>query len=439
MPGVFSPTALDAAGSIDAARVLARLLMVGLVAFVAALVWTPWQQSLTGSGRVIAYAPLERQQPVEAPFSARVVKWHVQEGDHVDKGDPIVDLSDNDPELLQRLERQRQSVLAQLDAATLSIAVAEARVSSLQSVRSAAVVGVGLEQQMAGDRKLAASEAVDAAEARNRTAKLNVDRQRRLHEKGLSSTRTLELAELEMETAEAELEQAKASFAAAKRAVKAAGANLDRTGADTQAKIEAAQESLQKARSERGKAEGELAKIDVQLARQNNMQITAPRAGSVFRLVVREGGEQVKAGDELAILVPDTTDRAVELWVDGNDAPFITEGRHVRLQFEGWPAVQFVGWPSVAVGTFGGTVAFVDATDDGKGHFRIVVVPDEGEPWPEPRYLRQGVRAHGWVLLNQVSLGYELWRQFNGFPPAVAPPETQPSVRTTKPTIATPR
>ena len=29
--------------------------------------------------------------------------------------------------------------------------------------------------------------------------------------------------------------------------------------------------------------------------------------------------------------------------------------------------------------------------------------------------------ANGWVLLDVVSLGYELWRQFNGFPPVLAP------------------
>jgi hypothetical protein len=94
---------------------------------------------------------------------------------------------------------------------------------------------------------------------------------------------------------------------------------------------------------------------------------------------------------------------------------------HVRLQFEGWPAVQFTGWPSVAVGTFGGVVTLIDATDDGQGKFRIVVTPDpRDEPWPSGRYLRQGVRANGWVLLGQVTLGYELWRRFNGFPPVVA-------------------
>ena len=51
----------------------------------------------------------------------------------------------------------------------------------------------------------------------------------------------------------------------------------------------------------------------------------------------------------------------MELWARGNDAPLITPGRKVRLQFEGWPAVQFAGWPSVAVGTFGGIVGVVDA------------------------------------------------------------------------------
>jgi hypothetical protein len=85
--------------------------------------------------------------------------------------------------------------------------------------------------------------------------------------------------------------------------------------------------------------------------------------------------------------------------------------------------VQFAGWPSVAVGTFGGEVATIDSTDDGTGKFRILVVPPSDGEWPADRYLRQGVRANGWVMLNRVSLGYELWRQLNGFPLTVAPKE----------------
>ena len=124
------------------------------------------------------------------------------------------------------------------------------------------------------------------------------------------------------------------------------------------------------------------------------------------------------AGQPLAMLVPETDQNVVELWVNGNDMPLLYAGDPVRLQFEGWPAIQFVGWPSAAVGTFGGHIILVDATDDGMGMFRILVAPDaKVEAWPPKQYLRQGVRANGWVLLKQVPLWFELWRQFNGFPP----------------------
>ena len=71
-------------------------------------------------------------------------------------------------------------------------------------------------------------------------------------------------------------------------------------------------------------------------------------------------------------------------------------------------------------------IALVDATDDGLGKFRVLVVPDPDEPaWPEQRFLRQGVRAKGWVLLDQVALAYELWRQLNGFPQSIQRQDAQ--------------
>jgi adhesin transport system membrane fusion protein len=61
----------------------------------------------------------------------------------------------------------------------------------------------------------------------------------------------------------------------------------------------------------------------------------------------------------------------------------------------------------------------VAPTSDDSGDFRVVVVPDEDdEPWPETRFLRQGTRAKGWVLLDEVRVGFEIWRQLNGFPPS---------------------
>jgi hypothetical protein len=78
------------------------------------------------------------------------------------------------------------------------------------------------------------------------------------------------------------------------------------------------------------------------------------------------------------------------------------------------------------VGTFGGKVAVIDPIDDGKSRYRVIIVPDEAtirkgkdEPWPSPEILRPGAEVSGWVMLDTVSLGFELWRQFNAFPPTV--------------------
>jgi hypothetical protein len=174
------------------------------------------------------------------------------------------------------------------------------------------------------------------------------------------------------------------------------------------------------AEAEAASASAELSRMEVRLTRQSSQSIIAPRDGFILRIVANgQAGEMVKAGDVLAVLVPDTSDRAAEVWISGNDMPLLKEGDRVRVQFEGWPALQFSGWPSIAVGTFAAKVSVVDATDDGMGSFRILVVPERPSDWPSPQYLRQGVRIHAWVLLGRVRLGYELWRQFNGFPPSL--------------------
>lgn len=158
--------------------------------------------------------------------------------------------------------------------------------------------------------------------------------------------------------------------------------------------------------------------------------MTAPIDGQVVRLLAVGAGETVKAGDVLAVLAPQTEDLAVDFIVSDNDAPLVSVGRKVRLQFAGWPALQFSGWPSIAVGTFAGVVSVIDAVDDGNSRFRIIVTPDKEaiasgkeEPWPSSQYLRPGAQVVGFIMLDTVSLGFELWRQFNAFPPTVQRPE----------------
>jgi hypothetical protein len=167
-------------------------------------------------------------------------------------------------------------------------------------------------------------------------------------------------------------------------------------------------------------SENSLHTSEISLARQNMQKVVAPRDGTIFRLPVNSQSQIIKQGDPLLVIVPDTLQRAVELWVDGRDAPLITKSSVVRLEFEGWPAIQVPGWAQVGVGTFEGEISFVDPTDNGTGHFRIMVVHKPGSPeWPAPRFLRQGISAKGWVLLERVTIGFEVWRLLNGFPPRI--------------------
>jgi len=313
-------------------RIAALLIISGIVALVFALIVVPWVQNVQGTGRVIAYSPNERQQSITTPVDGVIRHWYVLEGSRVKKGDSVVDIADIDPDILHRLERERDATQTKLDAA-----------------------------QKAFD-----------------TSRKNLERQRLLFKQGLSSQRGAELAELE----------------------------------------------YAKYLSEISSASAELARLETRIARQASQSIVAPRDGVVQRIFAPQGGVMVKAGQDLALIIPETANRSVELRVSGNDAPLLSVGRSVRLQFEGWPAVQFAGWPSVAVGTFGGKVGVIDPGADEDGKVRIIVFPDDEEQqWPDAPYLRQGVRVVGWVLLDTVPLGWELWRQFNGFPPSIkAPP-----------------
>ncbi|MCW7505516.1 HlyD family secretion protein [Leptospira sp. 1 VSF14] len=400
------------------AQSLAYILTVIFFLSVLILLYVPWQQTTMGFGRVVAYAPLDRQQVIESPISGRVVKWHVHEGTRVKKGDPIIDISDNDPNFITRIREERNALLQRLEAARSREDNIRSRILSLRSSKGSAVSAADSRMMMARDRVRASEQAVDAAKAALKTANLNLDRQKQLWEKGLTSKRTLELAELDHTNAETGLDRARATYDAAVKEERALNSDTGKVQQDAEASINDAKASLASAQSEVARVLEELPKLDARLSRQENQEVFAPRDGTIMRILVNPDTQQVKEGDGVAILVPDAEDKAVELFISGNDIPLVGEGRKVRLQFQGYPVLQISGWPETAVGTFGGVVKLVDITDNGSGNFRVLVIPDnEDRQWPSSRYLRQGVRAKGWIFLNRVSVGYELWRRFNDFPP----------------------
>lgn len=206
----------------------------------------------------------------------------------------------------------------------------------------------------------------------SQTSKLNYQRQEELFAKGLSSRRDFEESKIEYK------------------------------------KLLATEES----------AASELAESETKLSRQENQIIYAPKDGVILKVLAGDTATVVHLGDKLATFAPNLSDPAVEIYVSGNDIPLVIEGRKVRLQFEGWPIIQFSGWPSIAVGTFGGVISSVDSSISENGKFRVIIKKDKNEKWPDERFLRHGAKAQAWILLNNVSLGYEFWRQLNSFPPS---------------------
>jgi multidrug resistance efflux pump len=406
--------ALSLAGSAKFTRVFSRLLVLGFIVFVVGILWLPWRQFVSGTGRVIAFNPLDRINKIEAQVAGRIKEMLVVEGQRVKKGQIICEIMDNDPNLLANLKQQREAIESRRH-------FAEGRVESL----SAQIAQQELAKGQAID---SARQNVAAAKIAAETAELNYTRTKELYTRQLESQRNMELATRERETTSAALLSAEAI--------------LKRTSNDFDATINSTKASKGTALSEVATAERDLSVIDVQINQNLRQVVEATTDGIVLDVEVTPG-TYLRPGSLICVIIPETDSRFVEIMVDGNDLPLIiprkeengvvSPGSPVRLAFEGWPALQMIGWPQLAIGTFGGEVVFVDPTDDGKGKFRVVVGPaddtvDRGDGkgpvqvgWPDKdRWLRQGTRANAWVMLNQVPLWFELWRQINGFPPVVS-------------------
>ncbi|QHG86683.1 MULTISPECIES: efflux RND transporter periplasmic adaptor subunit [Xanthomonas] len=307
------------------AKVLAWMLLIGIVICSAILALVPWVQTASGKGQVVALDPDDRQQQVTAFVPGRVERWYVHDGQHVSKGDPIARVGDLDPDLLTRLASER--------------AQAQAEIAALQQSRA--------------------------------VASIDVERSRQLLAEGLAGRRDFELTQIKVAEADAKLAESRAK----------------------------------------------LTRIDIQLNRQSAQLVRAPRDGRVQQLNAASGSAMVSPGTVLAVIAPERVERAVELYIDGRDVPLIRPGRPVRLEFEGWPAIQFSGWPSVAHGMFDGRVRAIDPNAAPDGVFRILVEPAPGKPaWPAQEFARQGGKVRGWVQGETVKVGYELWRQLNNFP-----------------------
>lgn len=310
-------------------RSLAGVIILVLLVFGALLYFSLWVQTATGSGVVVSLNPTDRIQEINALVDGRIKQWFVRDGSIVKAGDPILEISDIDPMFVDRLNAERDAFAGSLEAARVA----------------------------------------------TQTAKLNYERQKKLHTQGLSAQKDLEAAKIK----------------------------------------------YQQLLAKEAESSARLSKTDIGLSRQSSQIMRAPRDGQIVHITAGNTSTLVKAGAAIATFAPTDIERAVEVFLRGIDAPIVQPGRPARLIFEGWPAVQFSGWPETAIGTFGGIVGSVDPAARVDGSFRVLIYEDPDDPWPEDRFLRMGGQARAWVQLTKVRLGYELWRQLNRFPPKPPP------------------
>lgn len=437
------------------ARRLARLLLVAMAITVMLMCFAPWRQTVNGTGSVFAYDPTNRPQPIESPLPyARVARLGdgIAENVLVHKGDLIAELVDVDETYSTQLDNKLEATKQAYDAAVSQMESAKAAVISQQryiesinqTIKAYELARQNIQE--AGDamvamakNKITANEQALLVEKAN-LAQASVDYAafKELYEKNFSAKLKFQEVKTKYESAMAKVQKAETEIDSATNDLENKSKKRDADVTKAQAEINNAIAKRDKAINELDKAQLDVAKsqesvakaqekvtqAQVDVNRQASRFVYAPFDGYVVQIIPNLMTKLLKQGEQICTIVPNTKDRAVQIWLNGNDAPLVEEGRHVRLQFEGWPAIQFSGWPSVAVGTFGGEVVSVDAMDNGKQQYRVIIRPAHDDiGWPDENYLRQGVRVNGWVLLNRVPLWYEVWRRLNAFPPVVSSDE----------------
>ena len=405
-------------------KVLLKLLFV-LSAIGLIILFLPWTQNVRAKGNVTTLKPEQRPQTIHSVIPGRIEKWYVSEGDYVDKGDTILFLSEVkdeyfDPELLGRTQEQ-------LKAKEMSVSSYMEKVKSLDNQVDALIETQKLRFNQAKNNIQRAKLKVTADSIDLEAAKVNLNiaqkqlaRMEELYEKGLKSLTDLETRKLKMQSAQAELISQESKLLSSKNELINAKIELANIRNEYKDKISKAESEKYAALSSMYDAEAVVTKLQNQYmnysVRTGMYYVTAPQNGYITKAIQSGIGETITEGEAIVSIMPADYELAVEMYVKPVDLPLMKLGKHVRIQFDGWPAVVFSGWPNLSFGTFGGTVVAIDNFISPNGKYRILVAQDpKDHSWPEP--IRPGAATNNMALLNDVPIWYELWRKINGFPP----------------------
>ncbi|MFQ3576335.1 MAG: biotin/lipoyl-binding protein [Cytophagales bacterium] len=392
------------------------------------VIFLPWQQNIFSTeGSVTALYPEDRPQTIEATIAGRIQKWHVHEGQHIKKGMPIVTISEVkdkyfDPELIIRLNEQLNSKREVIEATERKNKAIRNQIEALNNAFRYSIEKAKNKILQAKLKNESDSVNLIAEKINYQVALEQFNRSEKMYEQGLIPLTELERRKLKFQETNAKLISTENKFLESKNELINAKIELSSIEADYNDKISKAESDFSSSIAYLANSEGDYSKLKNEVAnvkiRNQNYVITATQNGYIVKTMRAGIGETLKEGDPVALIMSENPTIATELYVYPMDVPLLSKGRQVRLEFDGWPALQVSGWPSVAVGTFGGRVEVIDRVQSDNGKFRILVVPDEhDEPWPDKLRIGSGVK--GWAMLDEVPIWYDIWRQLNGFPPSL--------------------
>lgn len=423
----------------NTAKFAAKVLLVfSILSFM--LLFFPWTQNVQVKGNVITLRPEQKPQPINSIIAGKIARWYVREGQMVEKGDTILYLEEvNDKYLdtlvVQRLTSQVEAKKQAVDFYKEKISSQNDQLNSLLAIQKLKFAQAKNKLEQSRLKVITDSMNVVAAETDLNVAQQQYNRFDTLYRQGLKSLTELEGRKLKLQETQAKYLGSQNKLLTTRNEF--LNAEIEMTGVmnEYQEKIFKTESEQFSAYTDLYQAEGDYLKLSNELSnlevRGNFYFITSPQSGLISRTIASGLGEFISAGQTVAQIVPTDQDLVLELFVRPVDLPLVHAGGKARVQFDGWPALVFSGWPSATHGTYGAEVIAVDKVISPNGKFRILVAPDKKDvPWPEA--IRVGSGTNAWIMLNNVPVWYELWRQFNGFPPEFYTPEVNKTSTTEK-------
>jgi len=421
-------------------RVFLRMLILMLVIFIICMI-LPWTQNIRSNGTVTTLNPYDKPQNVQSLISGKIDKWHVKEGDIVQEGDTIVTLTEAkeeylDPLLLANTKEQQDAKQKSAAAYKSKSSFLKDQLQELDNLQKSKEEQLKIKRQQIALEIQSINQELIAAQTYAENASKQLIRMQQMYDQGIKSLTDLETKSLSNREAEAKKLLVENKLNKLDNDLRNIDQELTFVISDYKQKYAKVESEILSADSYRYSMLGESNKLQSKYnqieQRQNAFVITSPITGRITKVLKNGIGEFVKNQESIATIVPSVYEKAVELYIEPNDMPLIQEGKKVRIQFDGWPAIVFSGWPDNSFGTFAGLVYAIDNDISENGKYRILVVEDAREKvWPD--LIRIGSGARGLLLLNDVKVYYEIWRQLNGFPPDFYTPEDAKKVKNKSP------